>query len=179
MAAVSSRYARALSDAVFDSRTDVTVAEHDLKAVVSLVDENDTLRRVWENPSIPAAQKRKVLDGLAQQTGIVKIVRNFVAVLIDHKRIRQLPQIALQFEQELNARLGFTDAEVTSVHHLEDGEREAIEKQIERVSGKKVRARYQTNRDLLGGAVIRVGSTVYDGSIRGQLAKIKDQLSAK
>jgi len=90
-----------------------------------------------------------------------------------------LPQIARQFELELNSRLGFTDAEVASVHELGDDDRTAIEQQIERVSGKKVRARYKTNKALLGGAVIRIGSTVYDGSIRGQLAKIKEQLSAK
>ncbi|HEY3927735.1 MAG TPA: ATP synthase F1 subunit delta [Candidatus Koribacter sp.] len=179
MASVSIRYAKALADAVFESRTDVTVAEHDLKALVNLVAENDTLRKVWENPSIAAEQKRHVLDGIVGQLGIVKIIRNFMAVLIDHQRVRQLPQIARQFELELNTRLGYTDAEVASVHELDDQDRVAIEQQIERVSGKKVRARYKTNRELLGGAIIRIGSTVYDGSIRGQLAKIKEQLSAK
>ena len=179
MASVNSRYARALADAVFSSRTDVTVAEHDLKALVSLIEQNDTLRKVWENPSVPAEQKRKVLDEIVSRMSVVKVVRNFLAVIIDHERVRQLPHIAKQFELELNARLGYTDAEITSVHPLPDEERQAIEEQIERVSGKKVRAEYKTNSALLGGALIRVGSTVYDGSIRGQLAKIKEQLSAK
>lgn len=178
MASVNIRYARALADAVFDSRTDVTMAEHDLNAIVTMVVESDALRRVWENPSIPAVQKRNILDALVERAGIVKIIRNFVAVLIDHQRIRNLPQIARQFERELNARLGYADAEVTSVHELDPQDREAIEQQVERVVGKKVRARYQTNKELLGGAMIRVGSTVYDGSIRGQLAKIREQLSA-
>jgi F-type H+-transporting ATPase subunit delta len=179
MASVSSRYARALADAVFDSRTDVTTAEHDLKQIVQLFSESDALRRVWENPSIPSEQRRAVLDALASRVGMVKIVRNFVAVLIDHERIRQLPQIARQFELELNARMGFADAEVISVHELDDADRESIEQQVGRVIGKKVRARYQTDSTLLGGAVVRVGSTVYDGSLRGQLARIKEQLSAQ
>lgn len=178
MASVNIRYARALADAIFDSKTDVTTAEHDLKSLVSLVAENDTLRKVWENPSVPAEQKRNLLDMIAGRIGVVKIIRNFMAVLIDHGRVRDLPQIARQFELELNARLGFADAEVTSVRELSDEDRVAIEQQIERVAGKKVRAKYKTNPTLLGGAVIRVGSTVYDGSIRGQLAKIKEQLTA-
>jgi F-type H+-transporting ATPase subunit delta len=178
MASVNIRYARALADAIFESRTDVTTAEHDLKALVNLVAENETLRKVWENPSVPAEQKRNVLDVIVGRLGIVKIVRNFMAVLIDHQRVRNLPHIARRFELELNNRLGFADAEVTSVHELGDQDRVAIEQQIERVAGKKVRARYKTNSNLLGGALIRVGSTVYDGSLRGQLAKIKEALAA-
>jgi F-type H+-transporting ATPase subunit delta len=179
MASVSSRYARALADAVFESRTDVTTAEHDVKEIVQLFSESDVLRRVWENPSIPSPQRRAVLDALASRVGMVKIVRNFVAVLIDHERIRQLPEIARKFELELNTRMGFADAQVTSVHELDDADREVIEQQIERLVAKKIRARYQTDESLLGGAVVRVGSTVYDGSLRGQLAKIKEQLSAQ
>ena len=178
MASVNIRYARALADAVFETRTNVTMAEHDLNAVVTMVSESDALRRVWENPSIPVEQKRGILDALVERAGIVKIIRNFVAVLIDHHRIRNLPQIARQFEMELNARMGYADAEVTSVYELGDDDRQAIEHQIEGVIGKKVRARYQTNGNLLGGALIRVGSTVYDGSLRGQLARIREQLSA-
>ncbi len=178
MASVNIRYARALADAVFDTHTDVTTAEHDLNLVVSMTAESDVLRRVWETPSIPVVQKRAILDALAGRVVLVKIVRNFIAVLIDHQRIRNLPQIAKQFEQELNARMGYSDAEVTSVHELDPQDREVIEEQIERVVGNKVRARYQTNQELLGGAIVRVGSTVYDGSLRGQLAKIREQLTA-
>lgn len=178
MASVNIRYARALADAIFDSKTDVTTAEHDLKSLVGFVAENETLRKVWENPSVPEDQKHRVLDAIVSRAGIVRIIRNFMAVLINHQRVRDLPHIARQFELELNARLGFADAEVTSVHELSDEDRVAIEQQIERVAGKKVRAKYKTNSSLLGGALIRVGSTVHDGSIRGQLAKIKEQLTA-
>lgn len=178
MASVNIRYARALADAIFDSRTDVTTAEHDLKSLVSLVADNEALRKVWENPSIPVEQRRGVLDAIVHELGVVKIIRNFMAVLIEHERIRQLPQIARQFELELNTRLGFADAEIITMHELSEEDRVVMEEKIEGVVGKKVRARYKTNGNLLGGAVIRVGSTVYDGSLRGQLAKIKEALSA-
>lgn len=178
MASVNMRYARALADAVFNAKMEVLAAVRDLNGVVAMTAESPDLRRVWENPSIPVEQKRAILDGLAAQAGISRIVRNFIAVLIDHKRIRNLPQIARQFEMELSSRMGFADAEVTSVHELQPLVRQSIEQEIERVVGKKVRARYKTNKSLLGGAVIRIGSTVFDGSIRGQLAKIREQLSA-
>ena len=178
MASVNMRYARALADAVFDLRMDVPAAARDLNSIVLTTVESSDLRKVWENPSIAVEQKRAILDALVAQAGISKIVRNFIAVLIDHGRIRNLPQIARQFELELNARMGFADAEITSMHELGAQARQTVEQQVERMAGKKVRARYKTNDSLLGGAVIRIGSTVYDGSIRGQLAKIREQLSA-
>ncbi len=178
MASVTIRYASALADVVLQNRLEVMAAVRDLNSIVSMTVESEDLRKVWENPSIGVEQKRAILDGLVGLAGVSRIVRNFIAVLIDHQRIRELPRIARQFELEINSRLGFAQADVTSVHELSAQNRQHIEQQIEKVVGKKVRARYSTNRNLLGGAVIRVGSTVYDGSIRGQLAKIKEQLSA-
>lgn len=178
MASINTRYARALADTIFELRMDVPASVRDLNAIVAMTVESEDLKKVWENPSIDMEQKRAVLDHLTAEAGTSKIVRNFVAVLIDHKRIRQLPQIARQFELELNSRMGFADAEVTSVHELGPEDRHSIERQIERAVGKQVRARYKMNNALLGGAVIRIGSTVYDGSLRGQLAKIREQLSA-
>jgi F-type H+-transporting ATPase subunit delta len=178
MASVNMRYARALADAVFDLKMDVAASVRDLNGVVAMSADSPDLRKVWENPSIAIEQKRAILDALVAQAGISRIVRNFIAVLIDHGRIRNLPLIARQFELELNSRMGFADAEITSVHELGPQAKHDIEQQIERVAGKKVRARYKTRDSLLGGAVIRIGSTVYDGSIQGQLAKIREQLSA-
>ncbi len=179
MASVNIRYARALADVVFNTRLDVANAVRDLNSIVAMTVESEDLRKVWENPGIAIEQKRSILDSIVREAGITKVVRNFIAVLIDHRRIRNLPQIARQFEMELNSRMGFADAEITSVHELGAHDRQSIEQQVERMAGKKVRARYKTNNALLGGAVIRVGSTVYDGSIRGQLEKIKEQLTAK
>lgn len=178
MASVNIRYAKALADVVFETRLDITTAVRDLNGIVAMTSESEDLRKVWENPSIEIEQKRAILDAVVARSGTAKIIRNFIAVLIDHQRIRQLPHIARQFELELNARMGLADAEITSVHELGPHDRVAIEQTIERVIGKRVHARYTTNKNLLGGAVIRIGSTVYDGSIRGQLAKIKEALSA-
>ncbi|MGI9100957.1 MAG: ATP synthase F1 subunit delta [Terriglobales bacterium] len=178
MAAVTSRYARAFADVVFDKKLDSTVVLQQLHSVQELLNASEDLRRVWENPAIPADQKRSLLDAIVGRENILKPVRNFLAVLIDHRRIFQLPEIARQVETELNSRLGMAEADVTSARELSPSERQAVESQVQKLTGRKVRARYATDRSLLGGAVVKVGSTIYDGSVRGQLRRMKEQLAA-
>jgi F-type H+-transporting ATPase subunit delta len=177
MASVTNTYARAFADAVFSGRHDPDKALQEAQAVAELVAGSKELRAVWETPSINAEQKRAVLDAIVARQGISRTVRNFVAVLIDHRRISFLGPIVKQFEQELNQRLGFTEAEVTSARELNQADRGILEAQMERLTGKKIRARYSHNEALLGGAVVRVGSTIYDGSVNGQLERIKQALS--
>ena len=179
MAEVNSRYARALVDAVYDMKLGGRLVVQQLSALVDLVRESPDLRRVWENPAIPAVQKRRLLDAIVAREGTVKAVRNFVAVLIDHRRIAALPEIAMQVELEMDRRLGLAEAKVTSARELSPEERRGLESRMEQLTGKKVRAHYATDAKLLGGAVVRMGSTIYDGSIRGQLLKMKEQLSAE
>ena len=129
------------------------------------------LRRVWENPAVPADQKRKLLDAIVQQEGIERHVRNLIAVLIDHRRIQFLDRITQQLEKELDARMGFAEAQITSARELGDAEKRALEAQIEKATGKKVRAQFGLDASLLGGAVVRVGSTIYDGSVKGPVGE--------
>ncbi|MFB3915248.1 MAG: ATP synthase F1 subunit delta [Terriglobales bacterium] len=178
MASVTSRYARAFADVVIDLKLDPTQVREELRSMVEVVGANPDLRRVWESPAVPQEQKLKLLDALVARAGLVSPVRNFLAVLIDHGRMAMLAEIATQFEAELNQRLGIAEAEVTSARELSREERAALEEQLARVTGMKVRASYVLDRNLLGGAVVRVGSTIYDGSLRGQLRRMKEQLSS-
>jgi F-type H+-transporting ATPase subunit delta len=178
MAVITSRYARAFADVVFGSKLDAPAMVQQLQSVVALVNDSVELQRVWGNPTIPADQKRNLLDAIAVRMGLQKQVRNFLAVLIDHHRITMLADVARQFEHELNDRMGFAEAKVTSARELSPEERQELELQITNMTGKRVLAVYNTNRALLGGAVVRIGSTIYDGSVRGQLEKIKEQLSS-
>jgi F-type H+-transporting ATPase subunit delta len=177
MASVVNTYARAFADVVLSASLDADRAIVELRAITRLLAENADLRRVWENPAIPSEQKRHLLDAIAKWDGISKPVRNLVAVLIDHRRVQLLGRIAQQFEKELDARLGFAEAEISSVRELGDAEKRALEAQVGKLTGKKVRARYGRDASLLGGAVVRVGSTLYDGSLRGQLERIKEAIS--
>ncbi len=178
MASVASTYARAFADVVLGARMDATRAIDSLRRVAGLLSESLELRRVWENPAVPAEQKRRLLDAIVEREGFEKQVRNLVAVLIDHRRVHFLPAIVDQLKNELDARMGFTEAHISSARELSDAERRTLEGQIEKVTGKKVRAQYGLDVSLLGGAVVRVGSTIYDGSVKGQLEKIKEAISS-
>ena len=176
MASVASTYARAFADVVFDAKLDAARAIGGLRQIATLFNESVELRRVWENPAVPADQKRKLLDVIVQRDGIDRPVRNLIAVLMDHRRLTFLPRIVEQLEKELDARLGFTDAQISSARELGDAEKRALESQIAKTTGKKVRASYGLDPSLLGGAVVRIGSTIYDGSVKGQLEKIKEAI---
>ena len=177
MAAIASRYARALVEVILENKIDADIARRQLQAIVEAVQESDDLRRVWESPAVLPEQKRAVLDGIAKQIGAVKPIRNFIAVLIDHRRMPMLSDIARQFEAELDVQLGFVEVEISSARTLTPGEKRDLENRVERMTGKKVRPRYSSNPELLGGVSVRVGSTIYDGSVRGQLEKMRQQLS--
>jgi F-type H+-transporting ATPase subunit delta len=178
MASVASTYARAFADVVFSAHLDAGRAVDGLRQISSLFNESAELRRVWENPAVPADQKRKLLDVIVERSGIDKQVRNLVAVLIDHRRLQFLARIVEQLGKELDSRMGFAEAEISSARELGDSERRTLEAQIEKNTGKKVRARYGLDASLLGGAVVRIGSTIYDGSVKGQLEKIKEAISS-
>jgi F-type H+-transporting ATPase subunit delta len=177
MAAVASRYARALVDVVIDEKIDPPTAIQQVNDMVTAVAESDQLRMVWESPAVPSQQKRALLDAIVAQAGTIRPIRNFFAILIDHGRIPMMAQIARQFETGLNTQLGFVEADISSSRPLSDDEKRSLEVQVANITGKKVRAKYETNPALLGGALVRVGSTIYDGSVRGQLQRLKEQLA--
>jgi F-type H+-transporting ATPase subunit delta len=178
MASVASTYARAFADVVMSEHLDADRSLAELRTIASLLAESSELRRVWENPAIPAEQKRRVLDVIAERDRVSMQVRNLVAVLIDHRRIHFLDPIIRQLEKELDARLGFAEAEITSARELGAAEKREFEAQVGKLTGKKVRARYGQDPSLLGGAVVRVGSTIYDGSVKGQLERLREAISS-
>lgn len=177
MSAVTSRYARAFADVVVEKHLDVNKVLQELHSLASTAHSSLELRRVWESPAIAGEEKRAILDAIVNRENISRPVRNFIAVLIDHRRIALLDQVIRDFEQELDSRLGFSEAEVSSARELSQAERQALEGQVERLTGKKVRARYSRDESLLGGAIVKLGSTIYDGSVKGQLEKIRETLA--
>jgi F-type H+-transporting ATPase subunit delta len=178
MASVVGTYARAFADVVMkaSNQLDPARALQELHSVDALLKESDQLRRVLENPSIPGDRKRAVLDAITARLGTTRQVRNFVAVLTDNRRLPLFGEILKQVEQELNDRQGFAEAQVSTARQLGDPEKQMLEAEIARMTGKKVRVRYEQDASLLGGAVVQVGSTIYDGSVKGQLEKIREQL---
>jgi len=176
--AVASRYAAALADAAMDEGNADRV-RRDLNAFVGAFEESADLRNALETPAIPPELKRRIVEELAKRMDLATAVRNFLFLLIDHRRTEMLREIQHAFHQALNARLGIADAEVTSARQLSTEERHELTTALERRTGKKIEARFHEDASLLGGAVVRVGSVVYDGSVREQLTRLRQQLETE
>jgi len=176
MASVTNTYARAFADAVFALHLNPASILQEAQIMAALLSQSKELRQVWDAPSIAAGQKRAILDAIASREGFSPAVRNFVAVLIDHRRIPFLGAIVKQFELELDQRMGFAEAQIASARELSESERRALEREVEKLTGKKVRGRYLRDSSLLGGALVKVGSTIYDGSVIGQLERMREDL---
>ncbi len=176
MRAAAGKYARALADVVVARQLDPEKTVVEVNALAVLIAGSAELRTVLQNPSVPAKQKLALLDAVTSRLGVSRYVRNFVALLVDNHRIAAVQQIARQFSLELDERLGFAQAEITTARELEDAEKRSLVARIEGLSGRKVRPQYGRDQSLLGGAVVRLGSTIYDGSVRGQLRRLKEHI---
>jgi F-type H+-transporting ATPase subunit delta len=128
------------------------------------------------NPSIANEQKLKVLDAIAGRIGMFPQVRNFVAVIMEHQRLGELDEILAEYRAIADEQSHMAEAEITSAHPLNDQDRAELEAHVAKLAGGRVRATYHQDATLLGGAVVRIGSTVYDGSIRAQLQQLKQRL---
>jgi F-type H+-transporting ATPase subunit delta len=176
MAAVAGRYARAFAEVVAERGMDPEKTVAELMQMAELVGSSHELRNVLINPAVEHKQKISLLDAIIKKMDGSKPLRNFVAVLIDHKRLGQIGEIAEQFKQQLDERMGIADARVSSARELSASEKKFLEQRLATVTGKTVRATYSEDPSLLGGAVVRIGSTIYDGSVRGQLERLKEDL---
>jgi F-type H+-transporting ATPase subunit delta len=178
LSAVAERYAAALADVAVERKNSETV-KRNLAAFVEAFSSIADLRNALESPALNAEVKRKVIAEVAGKMGLDVAVRNFIYLVVDHRRTEVLPEIEQAFLSELNERLGIVDAEVTSAHGLNDDEKRQLSTVLEQRTGKKVEARFQIDGALLGGAVVRLGSTIYDGSVRDQLKRLREQLETE
>ncbi len=178
ISAVGARYAKALLDIVMarGSRLDPHQVLKELRAIEDLIDSSSALTNVLLSPAVSPGRKRAVVGRLIEPLAVATPVRNFVFVVIDHRRITELDQMVDAYEELLDQRLGFIQAEVTSASLLDSQQRAALEAELSRLARKKAKAAYAIDPDLIGGVIARVGSMVYDGSVRGQLERMKIKL---
>lgn len=176
MSALTLRYAHAFASVAAANHLDVNAVQQQLHDFSDTVTGSHELREVLINPSIPGEQKLKVLDAIAGRIGMIPQVRNFIAVIVDHQRLDELDEILTEYHEIADEQSGLAEAEITSAHPLNDEDRAQLEAQVARVVGGRVRASYRQDATLLGGAVVRIGSTVYDGSLRGQFQQLKQKL---
>jgi F-type H+-transporting ATPase subunit delta len=177
--AVANRYARSLVDLVTASNSPVQPqdAVAQLQAVSGLIAGSAELRAALLTPAIQGSRKRAVIGRLLEQMSVSDLIRNFVYVVINHRRIGMIGEMCEAFELVVDERLGFARAEVRSASALDTRRSASLEAELSRLTGKRMRLRFTVDSDLLGGVLARIGSTVYDGSIRGQLQQLRRQLT--
>ncbi len=176
MSALTLRYAHAFASVAASNHLDASAAQQQLRDFSDTLAGSRELREVLMNPSIVNEQKLKVLDAIAGRIGMMGQVRNFLAVIMDHQRLAELDEILTEYHEIADEQSGLAEAEITSARPLNDEDRAELEAQVAKVAGGRVRATYREDATLLGGAVVRIGSTVYDGSLRGQFQQLKQRL---
>jgi F-type H+-transporting ATPase subunit delta len=137
------------------------------------------LKNFLESAAIDIEVKQNVIKALSAKMQLDGSVANFIHLIVMHGRAELLREIEKAVGQELNARMGIAEAEVTSARVLSDAERRELTSALERRTGKRIEARFSEDGSLLGGAVVRVGSTVYDGSVRERLNRLRERLEGE
>ena len=176
MSVLSLRYAHAFASVATSSRLDTAAAQQQLSDFSGTLAGSRELREVLMNPSIATEQKLKVLDAIAGRIGMFPQVRNFLAVIMGHQRLAELSEIITEYHAVADEQSNLAEAEITSARPLNEQDRAELEAEVAKLAGGRVRATYHQDATLLGGAIVRIGSTVYDGSIKAQLQQLKQKL---
>lgn len=173
--AVCNRYAKALAGVVLE-RNEHDRVYNELASLERLYRESFDLRQVIVSPAISLEQKQAILNSLYERMGVAQVTKNFVSLLLRNYRLMLISQILEAFRQALDDRLGYAKVEMTSAAELTDEEKNLLVSKLEAVTNRKVRTQFQTDPALIAGAVARVGSVIYDGSLRTKLETFKNQL---
>jgi F-type H+-transporting ATPase subunit delta len=178
MAAFAARYASAFLDVATAAKLDTAAIEAQLTDFLATWDISAELRTFFANPAIPAIQKVGILDKLNAKLGLQKELRNLLAVLITNDRIGAVHEVAEAYRRQLQERMGIRQAEIVTARELNEEERGALVAEIAKLAGSMIAASFTLDASILGGTVVRIGSTVYDGSVRGRLDRLKEALTA-
>jgi F-type H+-transporting ATPase subunit delta len=171
------RYARALFD-VAQKEGDVQQVGHDVSEFTQFVASNETLARVLSNPAIPVQKKRALVRELTSRAGTLSpIVVKLLALLADRDRLALLPEIVRSYENRLMEHAQVVRAEVVTAIALAPDRLAALQQGLAGATGRQVQLEHRVDPSIVGGAIARVGSTVYDGSVTTQLEKLKQQLT--
>lgn len=179
--AVANQYAKALLEVVSDPRAGLGAEEAlaQLDAFEKALAESQELRTALESPAVAVEQKGRVIQRLGDAAGLHPLVRNFLAVVIHKRRLGLLPEMRERFRARLDESLGIARAHVAAAQPVPDATRAALEAELARMTGQTIRADYKVDPALIGGITVNVGSTMYDGSVRGQLAALRRRLTAE
>lgn len=171
------RYARALFD-VGLKEGDPQRIEEELSAFASAVAGHEALGRVLVHPTIPPARKRATVEALIVKAGkMTPVLVKTLLLLAERDRLALLAEVAEAYRERLLEHQQVLRAEVTTAVALPDDRKAAIAGGLESATGRKVRMTTRVDPALIGGAVARIGSTVYDGSVARQLERLRERLT--
>jgi F-type H+-transporting ATPase subunit delta len=176
MSVFAARYARAFADVVMDAQLNPAEVAQQLEDFAATFAGSKDLRELLLNPSLPTRKRVAILDTVNSRVGCGPKVRNLLAVLIGHERLGALAEIVEEYRLEMNRRLSISEAEVVTARPLEAQERKKLEGRVAELAGGRVQATFREDKTLIGGAIVRIGSTIYDGSVRGRLERLKERL---
>lgn len=178
--ALASHYARALADIVFSPNSGLSPqdAVAQFRSIESLISGSPELDRALLSPAVKKSRKEAVITKLAEKLGLHRIIRNFILVVVTHRRIHELKAMRREFEIVVDERLGWIPAEITSARELNAQQKEQIERALGTSLGKFIRARYEVDPALLAGVRARVASREYDATLRGKLEGMRQRLAA-
>ena len=180
-AALAGHYASALAEAVFGPNAGLApeTAVTQLRDAEALVSGSKELRLALDSPAVGKQRKTAVVAKLAEELGLHRLVRNFLLVVVGHRRTRDLKDIRREFEAAVDERLGWIPAEITSAKELGTPQRQEVERILGSKLGKFIRAAYRVDAGLIGGLRARVASREYDASVRGKLENMRQRLAAR
>ena len=172
----ANRYAKALFDVALQEKADLGKIAEDLSAVAELLANNSELRGASERVGVPDASRKGLMAAIADRLGVADQVKKLLGVLTQTRKLNLVPDLADAFRERLLAHQNIVRAEVTSAVALSPDQTRALADSLSKVTGKKVELQASVDPDLLGGVVARIGSTVYDGSVKTQLQRLRQEL---
>jgi len=170
------RYASALADVVLE-RGESKEVQQELATWEQMMQSNSVLEEVFRNPTIALDQKRAVLNKLIERAKPRPTTVNFLKVLLQNQRLTELGEINRKLAEVLDLRAGMVAATVTTARPVPEGSQQELHSTLAALTSQKVRVDFENDPELIGGLVTRIGSTVYDGSIRNQLQQIKERMA--
>ena len=176
--ALTTHYARALADAVTGPGSDLTPEQAmvELRMVTDTLKSSPDLERCLLSPSVPRAKKEAVVSNVAGQLNTHRLIRNFLRLIVHHRRLGDLHGVRGEFEKIIDERTGFERADIVSAVNLAESQKQEIVSVLERASGRQIRPFFKTDPSILGGVIARLISKEYDGSLKGRLESLRQKL---
>lgn len=173
--AAAKRYAKAVFSLGVDSGEFERIGQ-EIGAVVSAIDTDESLRGILLNPQHDAEAKRAVVVGISEKKGFSPTTKNFLLLLVDRGRLPLLPEMHRSYQKLSDEKAGRMNATVVTASQLTEPLITEIASSLEKKTGKKVSLSSEIDPALIGGVVIKIGDIIYDGSIKTQLNKLRDNI---